>query len=497
MVAITHDTKPVRSFGRCAAGVSQVYEPTNVDEIMAVFDIARKLRRRVAIRGGGHSFDGQAVHNGDTGDQIILRTECLKTKTIEFDEHANKVTLGSGVKWGDFVDEALAHAKAGGGPIRIPGSMQTGSDATAGGTLSGDCLSRSSGTAGKESHWIDSFRIVTPQYGLLDVTEANDPDLFHAVIGGHGYIGFVTDITYKLIAIPGMSCAHSDITLYHSFRELIEEQGKLLDRARQERALPAISSVWFTRVPPIPLLGLLFPTKIKGAVFQSWYDQPSAAKFPGFPLYSGDSELRYWTEVMARIPLLNWIIHEVLYGIVLADKGKFENDLKDFIFFMDGDTMARKRFEASHPGELFPIAQQTFVVPTHRAEAFAERCMSKVGGLFKYKLCPSECDMLPVKSDKCLLSANYDLEGYAISLGFEPIAPDGCPPGKIVALLRDLSKYCLRVGGRIHLVKNVYADKEILRSMFSPQIQRFEEIKRKYDPDLLLRNPFSDKFFDF
>lgn len=498
MVDVTHDTERVRAFGRCATGVSQVYKPTNVEEVMAVYDIARQNKRRVAIRAGGHSFDGQAVQDGDTGEQIILSTECLYTdkKPITFADAANQATLVSDVTWAGFFDAAVGNAQETGGPLLLPGSMQTGAKATAGGTLAGDCLSRWSGAVGKESRWIDSFRIVTPKDGLLNVTKDNP--LFYAAIGGLGYLGLVTDITFNLAPISSTSCAHTSVTLFTSFDELVDEQVKLVKQARQAQSLQGISSAWYSRFAPIPPLGSLFPTLIKGGVFQSWYGEPSVPKLPGFPLYNDIySELRYWTEVMARDPLLNWLIHEVLYNVARADQGKFEDDLKDFIFFMDGDAAARTKYEALHPGELFPITQQTFVVPTDRAAAFAKRCMSKSGKLFQRKHSPSECDMLLVDKDECLMSANYNLEGFAISIAFEPEAPNGCPPDKIVAVLHDLSKECLNAGGRIHLVKNVYADKPTLRSMFSPQIKQFEEIKRTYDPDLLLQNPFSDNLFEF
>jgi hypothetical protein len=105
--------------------------------------------------------------------------------------------------------------------------------------------------------------------------------------------------------------------------------------------------------------------------------------------------------------------------------------------------------------------------------------------------------MLYVEQDDCLMSASSQGDGFAITLGFEPIAPGGCGPKEIADLLRTLSKDCADEHGRIHLVKNVYADKSVLQRMFSPQIERFEQIKRTYDPDLLLQNTFSDKIFEF
>jgi len=227
------------------------------------------------------------------------------------------------------------------------------------------------------------------------------------------------------------------------------------------------------------------------------YDAPSDPPLPGFPLYSDiDCDFRYWTELMARDDVLNLAIHEVLYGIAGDGDGRFENDLTNFLFFMDGNTRAKERFEQSHPNEAFPIVQQTFVVHADHAVAFAENCVAKMRSL-KYNIVPAECDMLFALRDECFLSGNYQMDGFAISLGFEPIEPLGCPKPRVPALLEELSRDCADIGGRLHIVKNVYVERDVFRRMYDPQIRRFEELKKQYDPDLILQNTFSDRFFDF
>src|SRR5688500_6676553 len=139
----------VRSFGRCAQGTSRVYFPTTPEEILDVFGVAKGPPRcRVAIRGGGHSFDDQAVHHKDDGSNIILSARCLQPDLIEFDPGGNKdrVRLGAGVTWGDFVTKAIGRSIERGEPIRLPGSIQTGRQTTVGGSLAGNTLSRFSGT---------------------------------------------------------------------------------------------------------------------------------------------------------------------------------------------------------------------------------------------------------------------------------------------------------------------------------------------------------------
>ena len=487
-----HEQEDVRSYGRCAAGISDVYRPVSIDEVNEVFEIAKtsEPRRRIAIRGGGHSFDGQALHETDDGDQIVLSSSKFKPDLIQFNN--DTVTLGAGVTWGKYLSEAIHRSRTTGTPILLPGSLQTGENSTVAGTLSGDCLSRFSGLGGKESAWIESFRILTPQSGMpIAVTEASDPDLFHAAIGGLGYLGFITDVTYRLIEIDAESVARSTITVHENFRDLIEKQLELI--AAGGEAPRGISSAWF--IPPIE--SWFHHSAIKGGVFDSVYAKPSQPRLHPFPLYHDvDGEGRYWIEVLlARIGITNLAIHEFLFYFVKEHDGKFEDNLFNFLFFMDGNALAKKKFEREFFPAQFPIEQQTYVVPADRTEQFALNCMRKARET--HGIHPTECDMLFVKADKCLMSANYDLDGFAITIGFEPLIVEGCPPPDIPRLFRELSADCDALGGRIHLTKNVYADRDVFRHMFSPQIEKFEEIKRRHDPELLLQNKFSDGLFRF
>lgn len=482
-----------RSFGREWAGTSILHVPTTVDQVRAVFKMAKKARQRVCIRAGGHSFHDQALHEGDTGKQIVLSTDCFNSITFAPGGDPNAVRLGAGVKWIDYFNAAVNQAITYGEPLRLPGSIQTGRKATAGGTLSGDCLSRFSAVLGKESAWIKSFTLITTEGDCLNVDGNSNPQLFNAVIGGHGYLGFVTDITYKLISIDRGSCARTKITTYQSFKDLVDAQTELIDTTLQSPPPPqvrAISSVWFTDLADIG-----HPDRIRGGVFDSVYGPPSNPPGTKFPPYADiDSQGRYLTELATRFELGNLAIDESLYLLAQAHKQPFENDLMDFLFFMDGNTVAKERFEKHFSPQLFPIVQQTFVLRKEDIVAFAENCERKISD---YKLHPTETDMLFVAKDQCLMSGSYNLDGFAVSVAFEPIAPDGSAPPKVQELMIDLTQDCRSVGGRLHLVKNVYAEPDDFRKMFSPQIEQFENIKKNYDPSRILQNGFSDRFFAF
>ena len=110
-------------------------DPTNVDELRAIFAHARENGRRVTLRAGAHSFDGQSL-----GDDLVV--SMLAMNTVEVLAGA-KDRVEPGARWGAI----LAKLK----PLGlVPAVTVTTEDATAGGTLSGDCLSRFSPAYGKE-----------------------------------------------------------------------------------------------------------------------------------------------------------------------------------------------------------------------------------------------------------------------------------------------------------------------------------------------------------
>lgn len=497
------------SFGRFARGVSELEVPEDVDGVRAVFAKAAGQSRRVVIHGGGHAFDGQAVHREDDGKHILISSE--RFKGMDFRE-GGLVRLCGGTTWKEFLREALRRATEE-GVIRLPGSIQTGREATIAGTLAGNCLSRFSGTMGREVDWVESFSIVTAD-GVYreNVSRRNMPDLFHAVVGGFGYFGFVTEATYRVIDIPAASLAQTEITTFEAERirsrkprqrakslrkddrrvlgDVLREQLRII-RDHQSAGVGsprAVSSALYT-----PFLGGL-----RGGVFDSVYG-PRVDERIGFPLYNDTATvLRSVVEEAVRLPLLNLLVHDILFAHA-REVRHFQNDIENFLFFMDANTTAKKRFER-RMGMLFPIVQQTWVIPVKNGNVdaaiqFSSECLERADSLD-----PVEFDILFSGADDAWMSANYGMSGFAVSVAFEPLfvgKKQFKPRLKIRKLCEELSESAQALGGRIHPVKNVIVKEEVFRRMFSPQIERFEKLKRQFDPALILRNHFSDTHFRF
>jgi FAD/FMN-containing dehydrogenase len=101
--------------------------------------------------------------------------------------------------------------------------------------------------------------------------------------------------------------------------------------------------------------------------------------------------------------------------------------------------------------------------------------------------------VLFVPSDDVLLSASRGLEGFAVTVAFETMKDSELPPR--MAALRDLSRICLSVGGRVHVGKTVCADVDVLRAMYGDALEAFRMLKDVVDPKRVLRNEFLERVF--
>ena len=133
----------------------EVLKPADLEELRRIFAYARESGRRVTLRAGGHSFDGQSL-----GDDLVV--SMMRFDSIEVLADEKRMRVGPGATWGAILAKLQ--------PLGlVPAVTVTTENATAGGTLSGDCLSRFSPAYGKEGSWIESFDLLTTEGELLDV----------------------------------------------------------------------------------------------------------------------------------------------------------------------------------------------------------------------------------------------------------------------------------------------------------------------------------------
>lgn len=480
------------------ASVADVFAPADVDELRRVLEYARSCKRRVTFRAAGHSFDGQAL-----GDDVVVSLAAMKGIEVLRGPGKPRVRVGPGATWG----EIFAAVE----PLGlVPAITVTTAKATAGGTLSGDCLSRFSPAYGKEGKWIESFDLLTVDGTLLrcvpprkDVPASElslEERAFCGVIGGLGYLGAVVSITYELLPVgetDGQIGVVTNVRKFRTFRELAKDlvptakQTEIEDSSPDDPTkLDAIYSALFVGPKGEPY-ALLFKSRFT----------PERRRRP-MALHQPELAARPLVEWAMRVDWIAQRAWPLFFDFVYRDGEEYVDDLEGFTFFMDGNARA-KALAARFDVHLRTI-QQTFIVPSapgaaggwdeseddlvewldHAAKVFRER------GLH-----PTLHDVLYLPPDgRFLMSATADLAGFAVSYAFETNDEETIEEvKKIFSELADT--LWEKFSGRVYLVKNVCAKRETLRAMYGSNAVDFFALKRELDPGLVLRNDFLERNF--
>jgi decaprenylphospho-beta-D-ribofuranose 2-oxidase len=483
-----------------------VYHPKHEEHVRRIFEFARQSKEerdtRVTFRGGAHSFDSQSL-----GRDIVISMAAFDSIEVLSN---TRMRVGPGASWGAIVEELE--------PLGLmPKVTVTGSRATAGGTLSGDCLSRFSPAYGKEGEQIESFELLQLNGALLTCKRpppgkprdqwSLSERAFYGVISGLGYLGAVMSITYRvqsLIKKSGPIGIKTSATVRTGFKDIVEDLVEEMRAMYQTPANPTDESLRdaiYATIYVDPQGGAPSGIVWKSTITQETERRPLVLNQP-------DSKLRLLAEWGMRTQWgcrvgWKWLCNK------LAKENDFIDDLYGFTFVMDGNARAKrigKRFGFKMQG-----IQQSFVVPNDPDDQLDEQGNPKwdtgKNRLVKFfeaayvrfeqaHLSPTLVDVLFLpEDDRFLLSATEARSGFVVSFAFETSDADRLET--IEQAFKDLSDdlWADFAKGRVYLVKNVHVNEGMLATMYGQNAEDFFELKKVMDPQCLLRNDFLDRTF--
>ena len=493
---MTGKEKKLNCYSGLYSARAEVMEPADVDELAGIFAAARTSGRRMTLRAGAHSFDGQAL-----GDDLVV--SMLRMNAIEVLPTERKMRVGPGATWGAI----LARLQ----PLGlVPAITVTTEDATAGGTLSGDCLSRFSPSYGKEGEWIESFDLLTTEGDLFHCTppaEGSDRSTwtmeeraFCGVIGGLGYLGAVVSITYRVLptrARDGKVGVRTIVRKFENFTDLAEDLVPTTKQTHLEDSDPddpeKLDAIWSAIGPR----GKEAPTLL---FFTSAYTADSKRR--RMALHRPKLLIRLLVEWLMRVSFISKIFWRVYFRFVFRDGEEYIDDLEGFVFFMDGN--ARAKHTGRRLGFSMRNVQQSFVLPSDPgAEGGWDRAKDDLVEwldfahefLMERDLTPTLNDVLFLPRDlPFLLSASADNAGFVVSYAFE--TSNRRTLQRAEAAFSDMADVLWeKFQGRVHLVKNVFVKQETLAKMYGDHAVEFAQLKQHLDPNSLLRDDFLERTF--
>ena len=162
------------------------FQPTSIDAILDVFQLARQNQLTVTARGAGKSYNDAALNGGG----IILDLSKMN-RILEWDKTTGRVRCEPGVTL-----EKLWQCVEPDGwwPPVVSGTMFT----TLGGCLSANIHGKNNFKMGPIGEHVISFTALLPTGEEITCTPNENPDLFYAMISGLGMLGIFTSITLQM-----------------------------------------------------------------------------------------------------------------------------------------------------------------------------------------------------------------------------------------------------------------------------------------------------------
>jgi FAD/FMN-containing dehydrogenase len=454
----------VRGFGGAQEALSWVHRPRTLEDVAAVFELARAQGLGVGLRGAGQSYGDASLATGG----ICLDLTRLR-RVLDWDPHTGCIRVEPGVTIDTLWRTIIAD---GWWPPVVPGTAAV----TLGGAVSMNIHGKNNWKVGPLGDHVAAFDLLVPSGECLHVSRDVYGDLFRAVIGGYGMLGVIGSVTLQMKRVAS---------------GLLDVEGLAT------RCLAEMLDLFETRMAHADYLVGWVDCFAKGGrigrglVHQARYLTPADDRDAHHTLQPAAQELP------AR--LAGIVPRSLLWRGMRPLMNDAGMRLVNFAKFWQGAALAPHRFRQSHvafaflldfvpewrraygPGGL--VQFQSFV-PAARARETFERMIAHAGA----------CGLTPYlgvlkrhRRDDFLLT--HAVDGYSLALDFKTTPHRRA---RLWATCAELAQLVVEAGGRFYPAKDSTLDRPAYEaSLGVERLGRFRALKRTWDPDDLLRTDFS------
>lgn len=174
----------VSGYGMRCAGDGYLFRPTSVEEVRAVFDLARRQGRQVVLRGAGRSYG-----DANIGRECLILDITRMRRILNWDPSEGILDCEGGVT---IEDVWRATMEDGYWPAVVSGTMFP----TLAGALAMNIHGKNNYRVGTIGEHVDEIDVVFPTGELRTVK--SDEELFRAIVGGAGLLGVIVRVRLKM-----------------------------------------------------------------------------------------------------------------------------------------------------------------------------------------------------------------------------------------------------------------------------------------------------------
>jgi FAD/FMN-containing dehydrogenase len=207
--------------------VREVLIIKSIDQLKSAVARAAAEHLKISIAGKRHSQGGQTF----APDALVLDMTSFNA-VLALDPKARITRVQSGATWEQVQDAANAVGLA----VRV---QQSSNIFTVGGSMSVNVHGRDPREA-TLINTIESFRLLTADGSLREVSRERNPELFSLVIGGYGLFGIIVDVDLRLTS--------NDVYEKHQARIGYKEYAKFFDATIRSNPEVGLEFAWLAPV---------------------------------------------------------------------------------------------------------------------------------------------------------------------------------------------------------------------------------------------------------
>ena len=418
-------------------------------EIRALVAGAHETGRPIAIAGARHTMGGHT----SARDAIVIDTSYMRA--MRLDEARDVLTVGSGALWADV----LAYLDPHGRSIAI---MQGYSSFSVGGSLGANAHGWQHDRPPIASS-VESFRVMLADGRVVRASRTENRELFGLVLGGYGLFGVVLDVDLRVVPNE----------IYVAKRWSVRADGYVDAFEQHVGADPTVRMAYGRLSVPSGRF-------LQDALLTAYCVDPALhGPVPALEQEKGSALER-----------------AIFRGSVGSDYGKeLRWELESTFGGEAGERVSRNRI-LDEPAALFAnrdpamtdILQEYFVPPASFAPFLAR---------LREIVPRHEADLLNVTVRTVLCDDDSFLR-YADQRVFSLVLLFCMPctaeaDARMAKLTREIVDAAIGVGGRHYLPYRLHASAEQLARAY-PRAPAFFEAKRRWDPSLVFRNHFFDRY---
>lgn len=433
--------------------VERVVQGKAEEQLKELVKDAGRKGLKVSIAGQRHSQGGHTYYR----DGVVVDMTSYN-RIIDVDPEAKQITVQAGATWED-VQKAVGRY---GLSVK---TMQSLNPFTIGGSISINAHGRDIRN-GSLISTVDSFRLLTADGEIRNVSRSENEELFPLALGGYGLFGIILDVTL-------------DLTEDEAYREstVLMDLSEYVDYFRNEvLANPAIKL-------HIGRISVAEDSYFTEALAKNYTVDPSLQLAKHNKLISNEK----------------WVAPgKLLFNLNRSfDWGKnLQWNLQTYFFVKQSEQIVSRNnamraayefMEYSQPGANDQL--QEYFIPLDRFDSFAKRLSEIVK--------EDDLNLLNItiryvnKDQEAVLSYAKDDMLALVCLFNTPLSDTGQEQMK--SSVRRIIDEVIAHDGSYYLPYIAYPTLEQFRSVY-PNYRQFFELKRKYDPDELFMNYFYENY---